>query len=93
MNYLVPVNDRFWDLAEEMFYCFGALRADLVMRSTPSCWRSGSFPSQGLRHSRLKRSGPGEIGVARCAKARGLFELARVADRLSMAFTALGQAI
>ena len=93
LSHLVPDNDQFWDLADQCPVVLGVLRADLVMRSAPSCWRSGSFPSQGLRHSRLKRSGPGDIGVARCAMARGLFELARVADRLSMAFTALGQAI
>ena len=91
LNQLMSDNDQFFmDLAEEMPDCpLESLRADLVMGSAPSAWRSGSFPAQVPRHSGLKRSAPGDIGVARCAKTRGFFELARDADRLRDAITAL----
>ena len=54
-----------------------------------SAWRSGSFPAPALRHWGLQRLATGAVGVVRCAKARGLFELAYDDDRFRTALALL----
>ena len=66
-----------------------SLRADLAMGSAPSAWKGGQFPSEVPRHSGLKRSAPGELGVARCAKTRAFFDVANDPVKLKTAIQAL----
>ena len=91
LNRLMQSNAHFFaDLSEELPECnMDSLRADLALGSAPSAWKDGHFPSAVPRHSGLKRSTPGELGVARCAKTRAFFEVATDPVKLKTAIQAL----